>query len=59
VFNIAMADGSVKSIAYNIDLATFRNLTVRNDGKSPRYEKQSASERTTTITSSPQQNASE
>lgn len=35
VFNVAMADGSVRSIAYNIDLATFRALTARNDGKSP------------------------
>lgn len=35
VFNAAMADGSVKAIPYNIDLIVFRNLTVRNDGKSP------------------------
>ncbi len=35
VFNAAMADGSVKAIPYTIDLTVFKNLTVRNDGKSP------------------------
>lgn len=32
-FSVVMADGSVKAIAYNIDLATFKQITARNDGK--------------------------
>lgn len=35
VFNAALCDGSVKPIPFNIDLAVFKNLTDRNDGKSP------------------------
>ncbi len=31
-FNGVMADGSVRSISYSIDLETFRRLSVRNDG---------------------------
>ncbi|MDZ7617231.1 MAG: DUF1559 domain-containing protein [Patescibacteria group bacterium] len=31
-FNGVMADGSVRSISYSIDLETFRRICVRNDG---------------------------
>jgi prepilin-type processing-associated H-X9-DG protein len=32
-FNGALADGSVRSFSYSIDMETFRRLCVRNDGE--------------------------
>ena len=31
-FGVVMADGSVKFLRYNLDLATYRNLCIRDDG---------------------------
>ena len=31
-FNVAMADGSVRSIPYSISTAVLKNLSIRNDG---------------------------